>query len=103
MKAILPVCTAHQPYDKITIAVVPASDGETCSFGDYNDYVDEMMETGGHMMHLHKANGTTIEESILKPCSDSRSENDFCYQGNRGVNHTVDDTTRQKTHAYFEH
>ena len=68
MKAILPICTAHQPYDKITIAVVPASDGETCSFGDYNDYVDEMMETGGHMMHLHKANGTTIEETLINSC-----------------------------------
>ena len=41
VKAILPVCTSHQPYDKITIAVVSASDGRTCSFDDYNDYINK--------------------------------------------------------------
>ena len=74
VKAILPVCTSHQPYDKITIAVVSASDGRTCSFDDYNDYIDEMMETNGEnntpeRTNRLKRNGTTIEETILKPCS----------------------------------
>ena len=107
MKAILPVCTAHQPYDKITVAVVPASDGVTCSFNDYNDYIDEMMEIGegGHedMLHL-PSNGTTIEETILKPCSSLENDDDFCQHAHHGnLNRNSTDTPRKKTHAYLEH
>ena len=105
MKAILPVCTAHQPYDKISIAVVPASDGVTCSFDDYNDYVDEMMETGGHQAMIRlQTNGTTVEEAILKPCSSIENDDDFCQHGHgTNVNQTITDIPRKQTHAYLEH
>ena len=105
VKAILPVCTSHQPYDKISIAVVPASDGATCSFDDYNDYIDEMMETGGQVEMIRlKTNGTTIEEAILKPCLNIESEDDFCQDSeNQNPNQTETYIPRKQTHAYLEH
>ena len=109
VKAILPVCTSHQPYDKITVAVVPASDGRTCSFDDYNDYIDEMMEINNgnspERSNRMKRNGTTIEETILKPCSSNEDADDFCLRGDNNSNLTGAnrDNLRKKTHAYLEH
>ena len=101
VKAILPVCTAHQPYDKITIAVVQASDGVACTF---DDYIDEMMEIGGPdeqvKLEDEGRNGTTVEEAVLKPCANIRKKEGFCQNGFTHSNQTV---LQGQQYAYLEH
>ena len=67
-RAVIPLCTAHQSYDTVTVTAVEVGPGEAeCSFAGF---------------HSKEENNFTADIAKLKPCSADIG----CYQSNNSSN-----------------